>query len=47
MISCDGCYEDCVKEACSFHYLKNGLTVEKVWVAMDELSTRGNCEEEN
>lgn len=27
-------------------YLEIKLTAEKVWLAMDELATRGNCEEE-
>jgi tRNA A37 methylthiotransferase MiaB len=42
---CDGCYKDCAFECCIFHYLQDGLTIEKVWKAMDSLATRGSCEE--
>jgi|WetSurMetagenome_2_1015567.scaffolds.fasta_scaffold24883_8 hypothetical protein len=41
---CVGCYKDCVKEGCVFHYLQNGLSTEKVWAAMDCLATRGSEE---
>jgi hypothetical protein len=36
---CNGCYKDCVKEGCVFHYLQDGLTTEKVWAAMESLVT--------
>jgi hypothetical protein len=33
---CNGCYKDCALEKCIFHYLQDGLTVEKAWKAMEK-----------